>query len=143
MTIHKEGTATLLITAISLMIILGLGYYLAPDNNLLHTFLWIVAVILFLTVLQFFRKPTRKTPINPNHIIAPADGKVVVIEEVEETEYFKERAKERYKIEAKNSELKHRHGYDVASSSGLIGMELQGALTIFAVNLKRIIRLSK
>lgn len=91
MTIHKEGTATLLITAISLMIILGLGYYLAPDNNLLHTFLWIVAVILFLTVLQFFRKPTRKTPINPNHIIAPADGKVVVIEEVEETEYFKDR----------------------------------------------------
>lgn len=61
----------------------------------------------------------------------------------QETEYFKDRAKERYKIEAKNSELKHRHGYDVASSSGLIGMELQGALTIFAVNLKRIIRLSK
>ena len=61
----------------------------------------------------------------------------------QETEYFKERAKERYKIEAKNSELKHRHGYDVASSSGLIGMELQGALTIFAVNLKRIITLIK
>ena len=40
-----------------------------------------------------------------------------------------------------NSELKHRHGYDVASSSGLIGMEMQGALSIFAVNLKRIIKL--
>jgi hypothetical protein len=40
----------------------------------------------------------------------------------------------RYKIEAKNSELKHRHGYDVASSSGLLGMELQGAMAIFAVN---------
>lgn len=61
----------------------------------------------------------------------------------QETEYFKERAKERYKIEAKNSELKHRHGYDVASSSGLIGMEMQGALTIFAVNLKRILTLRK
>ena len=59
----------------------------------------------------------------------------------QETEYFKERAKERYKIEAKNSELKHRHGYETASSSGLIGMEIQGALTIFAVNLKRIITL--
>lgn len=59
----------------------------------------------------------------------------------QETEHFKEKAKERYKIEAKNSELKHRHGYDVASSSGLIGMEMQGALTIFAVNLKRIIKL--
>lgn len=59
----------------------------------------------------------------------------------QETEHFKEKMKERYKIEAKNSELKHRHGYDVASSSGLIGMEMQGAMTIFAVNLKRIIKL--
>lgn len=59
----------------------------------------------------------------------------------QETEHFKEKMKERYKIEAKNSELKHRHGYDVASSSGLIGMEMQGAMAIFAVNLKRIIKL--
>lgn len=59
----------------------------------------------------------------------------------QETEHFKEKMKERYKIEAKNSELKNRHGYDVASSSGLIGMEMQGAMTIFAVNLKRIIKL--
>lgn len=44
-------------------------------------------------------------------------------------------------IEAKNSELKHRHGYDVASSSGLIGMEMQGAMALFTVNLKRIIKL--
>jgi hypothetical protein len=41
--------------------------------------------------LQFFRKPTRKTPINPKHIIAPADGRVVVIEEVVETEYFNDK----------------------------------------------------
>lgn len=59
----------------------------------------------------------------------------------EESEFFKEKAKERYKIEAKNSKLKHGHGYDVASSSGLLGMELQGAVTIFAVDMKRIIRL--
>jgi len=59
----------------------------------------------------------------------------------QETEYFKEKMKERYKIEAKNSELKNRHGYDVASSSGLVGMEMQGAMTIFAVNLKRIVKL--
>lgn len=59
----------------------------------------------------------------------------------QESEYFKEKSKERYKIEAKNSELKHRHGYNVAKSSGLIGMELQGAMVIFAVNLKRILKL--
>jgi len=59
----------------------------------------------------------------------------------QESEYFKEKSKERYKIEAKNSELKHRHGYDVASSSGLIGMELQGAMAMFTVNIKRILKL--
>jgi hypothetical protein len=61
-------------------------------------------------------------------------------EKFQETDYFKEKSKERYKIEAKNSELKHRHGYDVATSSGLIGMELQGAMAIFTVNIKRILK---
>jgi len=59
------------------------------------------------------------------------------------SEAFKEKAKERYKIEAKNSELKHRHGYEVASSSGLEGMHIQGAMAIFTVNLKRILKLMK
>jgi IS5 family transposase len=63
--------------------------------------------------------------------------------EFQEKEYFKTKAKERYKIEAKNSELKHRHGYDVASTSGLLGMQLQGAMAIFAVNLKRILKLAE
>ncbi|WML50501.1 transposase [Neobacillus sp. PS3-34] len=62
-------------------------------------------------------------------------------EKFQESEYFKEKSKERYKIEAKNSELKHRHGYDVVTSSGLIGMELQGAMAIVPVNVKRIIKL--
>lgn len=44
----------------------------------------------------------------------------------QESAYFKEKGKELYKIEAKNSEFKHRHGYDVASSSGLICMQMQG-----------------
>ena len=49
--------------------------------------------------------------------------------EFQETEHFKELATIRYyDIEAQNSEIKHRHGYDVASSSGLKGMEIQGAL---------------
>jgi transposase len=61
--------------------------------------------------------------------------------EFEKSEYFKTRARQRYMIEAKNSELKHQHGYDVAISSGLIGMQMQGALSIFTVNLKRIIKL--
>jgi hypothetical protein len=64
-------------------------------------------------------------------------------EAFQNTEEFKEIAKSRYKIEAKNSELKNGHGYDTASSTGLFGMEIQGATAIFAVNLKRIITLLK
>lgn len=60
---------------------------------------------------------------------------------LQETDKFKEKSKERYKIEAKNSELKHRHGYEVSKSSGLVGMEMQGAMAIFTVNLKRIMKL--
>jgi hypothetical protein len=60
----------------------------------------------------------------------------------QESEYFKEKSKERYKIKAKNSELKHRNGYDVATSSGLLSREMQGAMAIFAANLKRILKLT-
>ena len=59
----------------------------------------------------------------------------------QETDYFKEKAKHRYKIEAKNSELKNVHGYDRATSYGIENMQMQGALAIFTVNLKRIIKL--
>lgn len=62
-------------------------------------------------------------------------------EAFQNTEEFKSLAKSRYKIEAKNSELKNRHGYDIASSAGLFSLQVQGATTIFAVNLKRIIKL--
>ena len=60
----------------------------------------------------------------------------------QETEYYKEKAKHRYKIEAKNSELKNVHGYDRAIGYGIDSMQMQGALTIFAVNLKRILKLT-
>lgn len=59
----------------------------------------------------------------------------------QDTEYFKEKAKHRYKIEAKNSELKNAHGYHRASSYGIDNMQMQGALAIFTVNLKRILKL--
>ena len=59
----------------------------------------------------------------------------------QETDYFKEKAKHRYKIEAKNSELKNVHGYDRAISYGITNMQMQGAMAIFTVNLKRILKL--
>lgn len=62
-------------------------------------------------------------------------------EAFQETEHFKEQAAHRYKIEAKNGELKNCHGYGTAESSGITAMEIQGATAIFVVNLKRIVKL--
>ena len=62
--------------------------------------------------------------------------------EFQKTDYFKDKSKHRYKIEAKNGELKNSHGFDRAISYGLDCMQMQTALTIFAVNLKRILKLS-
>jgi transposase len=61
--------------------------------------------------------------------------------EFQKTEHFKEKYRERYKIEAKNAELKHVYGYDRAISYGLDAMQMQGAMAIFASNLKRILKL--
>lgn len=61
----------------------------------------------------------------------------------QETEQYKQKAKHRYKIEAKNSELKNVHGYQRAIAYGINNMQLQGAMAIFTVNLKRIIKLSQ
>ena len=63
-------------------------------------------------------------------------------QEFMETEHFKTLAKNRYMIEAKNAELKNSYGYDTANSTGISGMQLQGAITIFAANLRRIVSLS-
>lgn len=62
-------------------------------------------------------------------------------ETFQETELFRTLAKDRYMIEAKNGELKNSRGYGKAKNSGLYGMQLQSATTIFVVNLKRIVKL--
>jgi transposase len=59
----------------------------------------------------------------------------------QETDYYKEKAKHRYKIEAKNNELKNVHGYGRANAYGIKNMQMQGAMAIFTVNLKRILKL--
>jgi transposase len=59
----------------------------------------------------------------------------------QETDYYLEKSKHRYKIEAKNSELKNVHGYGRAIAYGINNMQMQGAMAIFTVNLKRIIKL--
>jgi phosphatidylserine decarboxylase len=94
MTLHKEGTATIVLTIVFVLVVNFGIRYLAPDLAWLHTLLLIGGVLLLITVLQFFRKPNRTSFIDSNLIIAPADGKVVVIEEVIETEYLNEKRKQ-------------------------------------------------
>jgi len=91
MTIHKEGYISLIITIVFLGIINLLTNYFLPNNQLFSYLLLGISLILFLIVLQFFRSPNITTIIGENLIIAPADGKVVVIEETVENEYFKDK----------------------------------------------------
>jgi phosphatidylserine decarboxylase len=90
MTIHRESKGTILVTTLFLIVFNGVTAYFFPENDILRKIVVVLSIILAIIVLQFFRVPTRTTIQNPKHIIAPADGKVVVIEEVMETEYFKE-----------------------------------------------------
>ncbi|MEP2773909.1 MAG: phosphatidylserine decarboxylase family protein [Fulvivirga sp.] len=91
MTIHKEGRLLLIVLVIILAAInIGL-HYTYPTQALLLNLVLAGSVILFLLILQFFRSPKIVTPINDKHVVAPADGKVVVIEETEETEYLKDK----------------------------------------------------
>ncbi len=89
MTIHKEGFVSIGLAALFVLLTNGLIRYLFPETAWLTTAWLVTSILFFLIIVQFFRKPTRITPINPKHVIAPCDGKVVVIEEVVESEYFK------------------------------------------------------
>lgn len=87
--IHREGIPSIIITV--LFILLFNAIFMFFSGPPVIYVIWVFFGLLLITVLQFFRNPGRKTVVNENHIIAPADGKVVVIEEVVETEYFKDK----------------------------------------------------
>ena len=88
MTLHREGFRIIFFTLVILVGLNGLIEYLAPGTLYTAT-IEVLSLIFFVLIVQFFRNPSRTTPKDDNAIIAPADGKVVVIEEVEETEYIK------------------------------------------------------
>ena len=87
---HKEGAQSILLGTIFTVIVLLLSDNLI-DTNWLKMTIQITALLLLIIILQFFRNPKRTVVLNENHIIAPVDGKVVVIEEVFESEYFKDK----------------------------------------------------
>jgi phosphatidylserine decarboxylase len=87
---HKEGTQSILLgTVFTAVVFLATDYFI--HTEWIKMTIEIVTLLLLITILQFFRNPKRTVEINENHIIAPVDGKVVVIEEVYESEYFKDK----------------------------------------------------
>ncbi|WP_343636376.1 phosphatidylserine decarboxylase family protein [Fluviicola sp.] len=93
MTLHREGTTTIIIAVIILGLIQWGNYWLYTKTEWLWLFLLLSAgaLVMLYLVIQFFRIPKRTFTFTDSDILCPADGKVVVIEEVEETEYFKDR----------------------------------------------------
>lgn len=87
---HKEGHKIIIIT-----FVLIVGCVLLVDKFIsiswLQTLLFVVLLAFLIIILQFFRNPKRNTVLNDRQVISPVDGKVVVIEEVFEKEYFKEK----------------------------------------------------
>ncbi|MBK8443352.1 MAG: phosphatidylserine decarboxylase family protein [Sphingobacteriales bacterium] len=91
MKIHKEGYLTLAIVAVCLLLLNVLVYFLFSEAQNVRTGVGVFSFILFLAVASFFRIPRRRLHNDDNLVIAPADGKIVTIEEVFEPEYFKDR----------------------------------------------------
>ena len=87
---HKEGAKIILIT---LLLVVGIIFLtdMFVSINWLRTILYLLALVILVLVLQFFRNPKRVADNSDNYILAPVDGKVVVIEEVYEPEYFKDK----------------------------------------------------
>jgi phosphatidylserine decarboxylase len=87
MKFHKEGYTSLALVILFIFVINAIAdYYNA--NEIIKWIIYIISAFLFVTIVQFFRSPTKNIIVDDNVVLCPADGKVVVIEETEETEYF-------------------------------------------------------
>ncbi|MEO8583145.1 MAG: phosphatidylserine decarboxylase family protein [Flavitalea sp.] len=92
MTIHKEGIQTIVITAILFGLINFISFYfLSASFPWISWFLFLISLISWLFIISFFRIPKRELGSGESCVICPADGKVVVIEEAYDEEYFKEK----------------------------------------------------
>ena len=87
---HKEGYQIIVITFLIVAAIAVVAEFNIA-HNILKKGVQLVALVALVLVLQFFRNPKRETPLNKTHVIAPVDGKVVIVEEVYEKEYFKDK----------------------------------------------------
>lgn len=94
MTIHREGRTLLFVLLIVLFVLNWAVFSYFPQSVFLQNSIILASVIFYLLILQFFRNPIFSITSNDKQVLAPADGKVVVIEEAVETEYLKEKRKQ-------------------------------------------------
>lgn len=90
---HKEGFTIILITFFLVAIVALLANFFVKVPGL-RIGIQLAALVVLVLVLQFFRNPNRIADQNPLHILAPVDGKVVIIDEVDEPEYFKDKRRQ-------------------------------------------------
>ena len=87
---HKEGFKIITVTFL-IFAALSILVHFKIENDILQKGLFLILLILVVLILQFFRNPKRNFTLNPEQVLSPVDGKVVVIEEVYEKEYFKDK----------------------------------------------------
>lgn len=91
MTIHKEGYTSIALCILFIFVLnAGIQFYF-PQAYVLKWVIYILSFLLFIIILQFFRSPSLRIATDETKVLCPADGKVVVIEETEETEFLKDR----------------------------------------------------
>jgi len=88
---HKEGRVIIIATFILAFVAVDITYFLLKSLPWLQYIIYAIVAFFLYIILQFFRNPKRNTKISDNHVVSPVDGKVVVIEEVYEPEYFKDK----------------------------------------------------
>jgi phosphatidylserine decarboxylase len=93
MKLHREGFTIILITTLVLGAI-NVPLQIYFSESIASTIVLVISLLLYLAIVQFFRHPKRNIPTGENLIIAPADGKIVVIEEVVESEYYKDKRRQ-------------------------------------------------
>lgn len=91
MTIHKEGYTSIAICVLLIFVSNALIQFYYPDAHALKWVVYILSFLLLVIILQFFRSPSFHISTDEKQVLCPADGKVVVIEETNETEYLKDR----------------------------------------------------
>jgi phosphatidylserine decarboxylase len=91
MTIHKEGYTSIALCILFIFVLNAIIQFYYPQNHVLKWFIYFLSFLLFVVIVQFFRSPSFKIISEENQVLCPADGKVVVIEETEETEFLEDK----------------------------------------------------